>query len=240
MVSPEQNNIDQKSLPRHIVIIPDGNRRWAAERGLKPWEGHEAGAENTEKLVREARRLGIREISFWGSSLENLTKRPLAESRELLRIYSTYFGKLLESEDIHKDQAKIRFIGRWEEQFPDALKQVLYRCLDATKKYDRHFLNFFLAYSGDDEMLRAVRTLRQSKGEITKETLKNALMTRDMPPVDLLIRTGGEPHLSAGFMMWDLANAQLAFPEQYYPDFGPEAFRETILEYAERGRRFGS
>jgi undecaprenyl diphosphate synthase len=141
-----------KTLPNHVVIIPDGNRRWARERGLDPWKGHEAGAENTERLIREARRLGIREISFWGSSIENLTKRPLAESKALLRIYETYFSRLAESEEIHADQARIRCIGHWEEQFPDSLKKVLSRCIESTKGYDRYFLNFFLAYSGNDEM----------------------------------------------------------------------------------------
>jgi undecaprenyl diphosphate synthase len=120
-MSDKEPTIETERLPRHVVIIPDGNRRWATARGLKPWEGHEAGAQNTEKLIREARRSGIREISFWGSSLENLAKRPLAESKALLRIYETYFKKLLASEDIHKDEARIRFIGHWEEQFPASL-----------------------------------------------------------------------------------------------------------------------
>ncbi len=230
-------------LPNHVVIIPDGNRRWAKERELDPWKGHEAGAQNTELLVREARRLGVREISFWGSSLENLTKRPVVESRALLSIYETYFAKLAESEDIHADQARIRFIGHWEEQFPDSLKQVMYRCLEATKQYDRYFLNFFLAYSGDDEMRIAFERVShaiQSGAQVTDELIKKHLMTKDLPPVDYLIRTGGEPHLSAGFMMWDIANAQLFFSEKLYPDFGPEAFREAIEEYGARGRRFGS
>ena len=96
--------IEKEHLPRHLVIIPDGNRRWATERGLEPWEGHEEGAKNTEKLIREAHRLGVREISFWGSSLENLVKRPVLESKALLRIYETYFKRLLESDDIHKDE----------------------------------------------------------------------------------------------------------------------------------------
>lgn len=229
-------------LPRHVVIIPDGNRRWATERSLEPWEGHEAGAENTEKLVREARRLGVREISFWGSSLENLTKRPLAESKNLLRIYETYFKKLLTSEDIHKDKAKIRFIGHWEEQFPEALKKVLYECQEATKDYDQYFLNFFLAYSGDDEMRLAFAKVAKilSPGEaVTDQMIKESLMTRELPPVDLLIRTGGEPHLSAGFMMWDIANTQLYFSDKYYPDFDEKAFAEAIRDFGERGRRFG-
>lgn len=237
-----ENTPQLKHLPRHVVIIPDGNRRWAAERGLEPWQGHEAGAENTEKLVREARRLGVKELSFWGSSLENLAKRPVAESKALLRIYETYFKRLLTSEDIHKDEARIRFIGHWEEQFPESLKKVLRECLEATKNYNKHFLNFFLAYSGDDEMRLAIGKIAATLppgGVVTDEMIKGHLMTKDMPPVDLLIRTGGEPHLSAGFMMWDLANAQLSFSEKLYPDFNEAALQAALLDYSERERRFG-
>lgn len=229
-------------VPRHLVIIPDGNRRWATERSLEPWKGHEAGAENTEVLIREARRLGVREISFWGSSLENLTKRPLAESQALLRIYETYFKKLLESEDIHRDRARIRFIGHWEEQFPSSLKSILYKCQEATKEYDQYFLNFFLAYSGDDEMRLAFEKVAATltPGEkVTDQMIKENLMTHEMPPVDLLIRTGGEPHLSAGFMMWDIANTQLYFSEKFYPDFDEKSLQEALADYALRGRRFG-
>ncbi|MBI2439155.1 MAG: di-trans,poly-cis-decaprenylcistransferase [Candidatus Moranbacteria bacterium] len=229
-------------IPRHVVIIPDGNRRFASERGWEPWEGHEAGAKNTEKIVKEARRLGIRELSFWGSSLENLSKRPFAESQALLRIYETYFKKILTGEDIHKDQVRIRCIGRWEEQFPESLKKTIAECLQVTKGYDKFSLNFFLAYSGDDEMREAFEkvAMRLEPGKkVTNEMIKQNLMTRELPPVDLLIRTGGEPHLSAGFMMWDIANTQLYFSEKYYPDFDEKAFEEALLEYAARGRRFG-
>lgn len=233
---------DTKHLPHHVVIIPDGNRRWAGEHGLEPWEGHEEGAKNTEKLIREAQRIGIREISFWGSSLENMTKRPVMESRALLRIYETYFKRLLASEDIHKDRVKIRFIGHWEEQFPTSLKDVMYQCIEATKEYGGNFLNFFLAYSGDDEMRLAFQKIAATlkPGEaVTDEKIKENLMTKDLPPVDLLIRTGGEPHLSAGFMMWDIANTQLYFSEKYFPDFNEEALHRAIDEYAARERRFG-
>lgn len=235
-------SINQEYLPRHVVIIPDGNRRFAAKRGWEPWKGHEAGAENTEHLIREARRMGIRELSFWGSSLENLKKRPVVESQALLTIYEQYFKRLLANEDIHKDRVKIRFIGHWEEQFPASLKRVLHDCLFATKDYDQHFLNFFLAYSGDDEMRLAIgkiaATLRPGE-VVTNDLIKTNLMTADMPPVDLLIRTGGEPHLSSGFMMWDIANAQLYFSGKYYPDFNEADFREAIAEYVARERRFG-
>lgn len=228
--------------PYHVALIPDGNRRWAKERGQLPWEGHDAGAKNTEQLVEKARELGVRMLSFWGSSLENMAKRPLEEKRELLRIYETYFVKLIENESVHRDGVRIRMFGRWREQFPDTLKQLLIRCEEETKSYSAYGINFFLAYSGDDEMLSAVRSLISSgirAEDISAETLKQSLLTRELPPVDYLIRTGGEPHLSAGFMMWDIANAQLYFSEKYYPDFDAEAFAESIEEYARRARRFG-
>ncbi|HOW60377.1 MAG TPA: polyprenyl diphosphate synthase [Candidatus Moranbacteria bacterium] len=235
-------NNGKNSLPNHVVIIPDGNRRWAKEHGLKPWKGHEAGAENTEKLLRKALDLGIKCFSVWGSSLENLKKRPIEESRELLRIYEEHFTKLLKSEDIHKHQVKINFIGHWEEQFPDSLKKVLYDCLEATKNYSQNVLNFFLAYSGDDEMASAIKQIinKEIPAEaISADTIKENLMTKSLPAVDFMIRTGGEPHLSAGFMMWDTANAQLYFSEKYYPDFGIEEFEIAINDFLSRGRRLG-
>lgn len=235
-------SIGNINIPNHIAIIPDGNRRWARERNLEPWEGHEAGAQNTENLMREALKLGITHISIWGSSLENLQKRPLAEKRALLRIYEQYFTKLIDSSDIHDNEVKMNFIGRWQEQFPQSLKDVMKECIAATERYSKRTLNFFLAYSGDDEMLGAVRGIIKSgtkADDVTFDTIKKNLMTKDLPSVDYLIRTGGEPHLSVGFMMWDIANAQLYFSEKLYPDFGPAQFREAVEEYGRRQRRLG-
>lgn len=233
---------ERKNIPNHIAIIPDGNRRWAKERNLPVWEGHEAGAKNTELLARKARALGVKELSIWGSSLENLQKRPLEERRALLRIYETYFTQLLESDDIHTDKVRVRFIGRFEEQFPDSLKKILYRVTEATKGYDQFFLNFFLAYSGDDEMLSAIRSLIDTgvkSSDINSETLREHLMSKEVSPVDYLIRTGNEPHLSVGFLMWHIQNSQLYFAKEYYPDFGPEVFERAIIDFSERDRRFG-
>ncbi len=230
------------NLPTHIAIIPDGNRHWARERGLKPWDGHEKGAQSMEKITREAFNLGIKYLSFWGSSLENLKKRPLQERRALLRIYEKYFKKLIGSPDIHKNKARINVIGRWREQFPARLLKLFSQGIEETKKYDRYFLNFFVAYSGDDEMIEAVRKIIKSgvpAGKISAKIIKANLMTKDLPAVDLLIRTGGEPHLSVGFMMWDIANAQMYFPDVYFPDFDGKEFRKAVEEYQRRERRHG-
>jgi undecaprenyl diphosphate synthase len=233
---------ERKNIPNHVAIIPDGNRRWARARGLAPWEGHEAGAENTEVLIRKAREMGIRELSLWGSSLENLKKRPLEESRVWLRIYETYFMKLLEGDDIHTDQVRVRFIGHFEEQFPESLKVILRRINEATKGYDRFFLNFFFAYNGDDEMIAAIRSLVDAgvrSESIDGALLQEHLMTREVSPVDYLIRTGDEPHLSAGFLMWQTQNSQLYFAKECYPDFGVEAFERALADFGDRERRFG-
>ncbi len=233
---------DHMNIPNHIAIVPDGNRRWARDRGLEPWKGHEAGAGNTEAIIREARRLGIREISFWGSSLENLAKRPVLETKALLRIYTEYFGKILEDEDIVLEEVRIRFIGHWKEQFPASLRKLLERIEEKTKHHGRHFLNFFLAYSGVDDMLGAVQGIVRegvASDKVDEATIKSHLMTAELPPVDLLIRTGGDAHLSAGFLMWDVSDAQLFFSDLLYPDFAPESFSEAISEYGRRERRFG-
>ncbi len=233
---------ERENIPNHVAIIPDGNRRWAVAHDLAPWEGHEAGAKNTEILVRKAREIGVKELSIWGSSLENLKKRPFEESRELLRIYETYFRKLLQSEDIHTDKVHVRFIGRFEEQFPASLKKIVHQVREATKGYDQFFLNFFLAYNGDDDMLSAIRLIADSGVEsefIDSDMVTRHLMTKEIAPVDYLIRTGDEPHLSAGFLMWHTQNSQLYFAKEYYPDFGAEAFEKSIVDFSERERRFG-
>lgn len=229
-------------MPRHIAIIPDGNRRWAKERGLEPGDGHEAGAANTEKIIHFALEKGIECLTLWGSSVDNLTKRPLLEKKALLDVYKKYFEKLLNDPKIHKNEVRINVIGRWEEYLPESLKKILREGMAKTKNYNKKFLNFMLAYDGEDEMLQAIQNIIDNCGQglkVTADLVKNNLLTKDLPPVDYMIRTGGEPHLSAGFMMWDMADAQLYFSDEKYPDFNEEKFELALREYARRQRRFG-
>jgi len=229
-------------IPNHVVIIPDGNRRWARSRGLEPWNGHEAGAKTMKELIQAARDLGIRELSFWGSSLDNLKKRPLAESRELLRIYSEQFRELSESEELVRDRVRVRIIGRWREQFPSSLTGLLTEIEEKTKHHAGHFLNFFLAYSGVDDMLQAFQAVADSplrSKDISEKTVKDFLLSRDVSPVDLMVRTGGDAHLSAGFLMWETADSQLVFSDKLFPDFDTEALKEAVEEFGRRERRYG-
>ena len=233
-----------KNLPIHIAIIPDGNRRWARKHKLDVWLGHKNGTASLERLGDIIVELNIPHLSFWASSKDNLKKRHPQEVKFLLNLFKEKFLELSESEKIHKNKMKINIFGSWREQFPEDVKQSLEQAIESTKNYSNYFLNFFIAYSGTDEVLGAIKCIaKRARGDsslkIDKDLLKNCLLTRDLPPVDLVIRSGGEPHLSDGFMMWDTANAQLYFSEKLWPDFGESDFREAIEDYVRRGRRFG-
>ncbi len=231
----------------HVAIIPDRNRHWARERGLKPWLGHREGAKRIEEITRKALEMGIKQLTLWGSSKDNLTKRPLEEKRELLSIYEEYFKKLLQSSDIFDNEVKIKVLGRWREQFPGKLIKTLKEGIEKTKSHSRHFLNFLLAYNGDDDVLVAAERLVKKaaeKGEefkVTAERFQEQLLTGSLPPVDLIIRTGveGDPHNSAGFLMWQTQNSQYYFTPKKFPDFGPAEFEEAIADFQNRSRTFG-
>ncbi len=233
-----------KNLPTHIAVIPDGNRRWAREHKLDVWLGHKKGTDSLEKLGDVIVELGIPHLSFWASSKDNLKKRSAQEVKFLLNLFKKKFLELSESEKIHQNKMRINIFGSWREQFPEDVKQSLEQAIESTKNYSNYFLNFFIAYSGTDEVLGAIKCIaKRARGDsslkIDRDLLKKCLLTNNLPPVDLLIRSGGEPHNSDGFMMWDTANAQLHFSEKLWPDFNENDFREAIEDYAERGRRFG-
>lgn len=228
--------------PTHLVLIPDGNRRWARKRGLQPWEGHREGAKNLEELIRTAFKEEVKCFSIWGSSMDNLIKRPMKEKIVLLKIYKVYFKKILEGTEVYENEVKVNFIGRWEEQFPQYLKKILYEIIEKTKHFKKKTLNFMLAYSGTDDMLQAIEKINnkyKAGKKITAEVVKENLMTSFLPPVDFMIRTGGEPHNSNGFLMWESANSQLYFSKDLFPDFDSKKLKEALNEYARRGRRFG-
>lgn len=235
--------MNDQQVPRHVAVIPDGNRRWAKEKGKKPWEGHEVAAGNLEEISHMARDRGVTHLTMWGSSLENLEKRPLREKAALLDIYERYFTKLLNSDEVKNGDLRIRVIGRWKSVFPAPLVKILEDGISETEDNTVFNLTLCLAYSGDDEMLGAIQAIVDTDvaaQDITPDVLKSHLMTHDLPAVDYLIRTGGEPHLSVGFMMWDIANAQLFFSQKLCPDFGGDAFGEALDEFGRRARRHGA
>ena len=232
------------NLPKHVVIIPDGNRRWAKKRGLPSFIGHREGAKTTEKLLLASFDLGIENLTFWGCSVDNVTKRSRVEVKFLMKIFEIYFRKLAKREELHKDEIKVDILGRWREFFPEAAKKAMQSAIDETKKYKKRRLTFLMAYSGLDEMTAAIKKIAELKVKSLKlkvdgNLIKNNLWTKNLPPVDLVIRTGGEPHWSSGLMMWDVANSQLYFTETLYPDFSVAEFKKALENYGGTERRMG-
>ncbi len=233
-----------QNFPKHIAIIPDGNRRWARQRGLNPWEGHYEGAQRFEELVDLAFDKGVNSISFWGSSVDNLTKRPLKEKIALLDIYEKYFQKLITNKRIFTDEVKIGIFGRWAEQFPKKLVKLLQEGIEKTRKHSQFKLNFLLAYNGDDDLLEATKNIIKKKisvDKITNDIIQKNLLTAEIPSIDLVIRTGveGDPHNSAGFLMWQTQNSQFHFTEDKFPDFTADKFKIALDDFSRRLRRLG-
>jgi undecaprenyl diphosphate synthase len=229
------------NIPTHIAIIPDGNRRWASEHGKTPVEGHTQGSEVMKIIMPHALEAGVRYISVWGMSLDNFTKRSLTEVAGLLALFRKEFRDLAVSETIHSNKVKINVIGRWKEKFPSPVRSSVQKAIDATAHYTDNYLNIFLAYDGIDEMTQAIEALvKEGVQKITREVVKQHLFTKDLPSVDLIVRTGGEPHLSAGFMMWDVTDSQLWFTEKLWPTFTSEDLDEAIAQYGQRQRRKGA
>jgi undecaprenyl diphosphate synthase len=226
----------------HLAVIPDGNRRWAKKNGLPSFIGHQKGAENFERLVFKALEKDIKYFTFWGASMDNITKRSESEVNYLYEIFDNQFKRLADDKRIHEKRVKVTVLGRWEKMFPEKIKESIRTAIKNTADYSDYNLIFLMAYNGDDEMLDCINGIVASgASEVTDEMVKSHLWTKDLPPVDIVIRTGceGDPHLSAGFMMWDTAYSQLFFTEEYFPEFGPESFGKAIDDCMQRERRVG-
>ncbi len=230
------------NIPKHVAIIPDGNRRWAKKKSLATFLGHEKVGDASEEIIKKSLEMHIPYLTIWGSSLDNVLKRSKNEVNYLFKIFQTEFEKIAEDENIHKKKVRIEVIGEWKKYFPDSLKKAIENAIEKTKKYDKYFLTFLMAYNGTDEMLDCIKKLKEKREAVTKKTIKENLWTKDLPPVDLIIRTGTEddPHNSAGFMMWDTAYSQYYFTKKYFPEFRGKQFEEAIQDYSKRKRRKGA
>ena len=230
------------NLPNHIAVIPDGNRRWAKAKGLNPWVGHEHGANALKKITKDIFGAGIKYFTFWASSEDNIKKRDPQEVAFYFKLVKLAFNDFEKDSYAQKNQIKVDFLGSWEQMFPADVKEVLYRIKEKTKNYTRHFMTFLLAYDGRSEMLRALEKISKDNPvtKVTPELLKDSLLTKNLPPVDLVVRTGGEPHWSAGFMMWDVADSQLYFTETLWPDFNKVELDKALSTYSSTHRRLGA
>ncbi|MSS75303.1 di-trans,poly-cis-decaprenylcistransferase [Candidatus Pacearchaeota archaeon] len=224
------------SVPQHVAIIPDGNRRWAKRQGKQVHFGHyHAGSyAHMQSLLRGAQQAGVRCLSLWGFSTENWN-RPVIERKAIFSLIEKSLPAL--EQDAH--QYKIRFVhvGR-KDRLPRSLVSGLKHIEGVTSSYTDFTIVLCLDYGGVDEVVRAARSLQKHKKTITESSLFGALDTAGLPPVDLVIRTSGEQRTS-GFMPLQAAYAELYFSERYFPDFSAKDLSNALVEYGKRQRRFG-
>ena len=230
---------------KHVAIIPDGNRRWARRRGYPSGKGHEMAKEVFKEISEKALELEIPYLTFWIASVDNLTKRTKEEVRFLIKVITEEFQRLLEENKLKQKKVRVRILGQFRRFVPPKTLRIIEKLIKRTEKYNLFFLTFLFAYDGREEMKEAIKRVVEvaKKGtlEIGKETIKNFLWTKDLPPVDLVIRTGceGDPHNSAGFMMWHTAYSQYYFTDTLFPDFSPKEFEKAVKGFLRRERRLG-
>lgn len=226
-------------IPNHVVIIPDGNRRWARAKGLPTLQGHKKGFDMAVTLCRTARRWGIHTLTLWGFSTENWD-RTEAEINYLMKLYSRMIDKFLA--EAGEDGVKIVHLGR-KDRLPDFLLKKISKAEEETKNNKNYVLNIALDYGGQDDILRAVKKMIADKvpsGSVDKKLMESYLDTNNQPYpyADLIIRTSGEQRTS-GMLLWQSAYAEYYFENDHFPDFTPEKLREAVFDFSRRRRRFG-
>ena len=230
--------LEQRTVPRHIGIIMDGNGRWAEMRGLKRVEGHKRGVERVTEIVEAAQALGVEVLSLYAFSIENW-KRPEDEVSVIMDLLEATLSK--EFLNFMREGVRFRIIGN-RERLPSHVRGVIETIETETSVNSRLVLQCALSYGGRDEIIRAVRKIISSgtaPGEVNEETLGSMLDTAGIPDPDLIIRTSGEERLS-NFLLWQSAYSEFYFTDTLWPDFTREELMEALREFRKRSRRFGT
>lgn len=220
------------TLPRHIAIIADGNRRWAKNRGLPTFEGHRQGFENIKKLSKKAKTLGIQIITFWVFSTENWD-RSQEEVGYLMKLAEKVID--IQKKEAIAEKTRIVHIGR-KDRIPTLLRNKIEQAERDTKQFSQYYFVVALDYGGRDEIERAIEKMNRTGEQLLDNCLDTAVLPYPNP--DLIIRTSGEQRLS-GFMTWQGAYSEYYFTEKLFPDFNPDELEAAVLDYGLRKRRFG-
>lgn len=219
----------------HIGIIMDGNGRWAKERGKPRTFGHSEGVRTAKRIAKAASDMGIEYLSLYTFSTENW-KRSEKEVKFLMQLLRKHLREQL---SFYKEN-NIRVVHSGSlDRLPKVVQKEIVDVEALTKDFTGMTANLVINYGGRDEIVRAVKKLRdRGESEITEETLSAAMDHPDIPDPDLIIRTGGELRIS-NFLLWESAYSELYFSKKYWPDWQAEDLKEAVDAYASRSRRYG-
>lgn len=231
--------IDKKdnAVPKHIAIVPDGNRRWAKANGMSTREGYAKGIEHIGDVLKWCKEADVRMLTMWGFSTDNF-KRDQGEIKDLFGLFKENLKKALDSDEKNKYEVRVRIFGRID-LFPKEIQEMIKKAEEISSKNKAYQLNLLLSYGGREEIVDAVNAIiHEGIKKVDEEGISKHLYTADIPDPDLIIRTSGEQRLS-GLMPWQSTYSELYFSEKLWPDFGKEDFLSALDEYAKRKRRFG-
>ncbi|MEZ4875576.1 MAG: isoprenyl transferase [Flavobacteriaceae bacterium] len=235
------SKIDKKRLPKHLAVIMDGNGRWAKKQGLYRTFGHENGTKAVREIVEACAALPIPYLTLYAFSTENWN-RPKLEVEALMKLLVSSLKK--EIKTLQDNHIKLNAIGNLDALPKKAHKELL-DVMEKTKDNDRMTLTLALSYGSREEIIKTIQEIGFkvknnliSPSSIDELVINNHLYTRDLPDVDLLIRTSGELRIS-NFLLWQIAYAELYFTDTLWPDYRKDDLFEAIINYQKRERRFG-
>jgi len=235
--------IKKDSIPEHVAVIMDGNRRFANEFGLKPDAGHILGRDKLEEVLEWCFEIGIKNLTVYAFSTENF-QRSNQEVKTLMELCKNELDKASKDSRIHKNQVRVRVLGHLE-SLPGDIARSAKNIMEQTKKYNKHSLNIALAYGGREEIIQAIKKIAEDvkNGKLKIEDIKEPIVskylyTNGIPDPDIILRTSGEERIS-NFLLWQLAYSELYFSDVYWPAFQKRDFLRAIRTVQQRKRRFG-
>lgn len=233
--------VDPENIPKHVVIIMDGNRRWAKREGLPPEMGHWQGAEQLDVIVRAAADLGVKILTVYSFSTENWN-RPKAEVEMLMQLLEGYL--INKKEELVKEGVRLNTIGDTD-KLPEGVRAALNETIKATSQGSRIDLVLALNYGGRDEIRRAFVKMGEAHGrgelnwsDISEGTISSYLDTAPWGDPELFIRPSGEFRVS-NFLIWQISYSEMYVTDVLWPEFSPKDLLYAIIEYQKRNRRYG-
>lgn len=230
--------MNKDNIPQHIAIIMDGNRRWARNRNLPDIKGHEAGSEALEKIVNAAEEFGIKTITVYALSTENIKERA---KREILGLFSLmrkgYHSRL---KKMMKKGVRVAILGELE-GLPNTIRKIVDQLRKTYLQNESIKLNIALNYGSKKELVKAIKQIVKDGIEIDRineALIEKHLYTADQPDPDLVIRTGGRSRLS-NFLLWQTAYSEFYFTKILWPDFDKKELKKAIVWYQDQKRNFG-
>ena len=231
-------NIDKKNVPYHLGIIPDGNRRWSKKSHLNLFRSYNMGIKKTVDCAIWAKELGIKVVTSWALSKENLNNRSSAELNTLFKLYTMAAYDKEMRKTIDRNNIRINVVGELN-MLPAKVKKALKDLASYTVKNTGIIVNILICYSGKDDIMAALSKSSTKHGVNVRESyFKKKMVSRSIPDLDLIIRTSGEMRLS-GFLPLQSTYAELYFTDKYWPEVQKKDLEDAVAEFSSRKRRFG-